>query len=238
MKIPSTPLKWKVVKNLLQFFLFGHKIIFVYSHVLTFIHDEECQENTCLLSCLFRLLSWRIFAKQHQKEGSVKKTMTRRGIGFFEVSTSSFLFLILLAVLLVEGKVISKLSWLCDEIGCESEKTYQQDSGSKFKWFLHGKSLSNQGVKDYEDSWSFAYANGNWLENLHNQIRKIFDDINHDWLFDIFQITWRPLHDKNWLIIFNYERTNKQMMDDIFGDGEEQQILVHIVYRFVCLVYT
>ena len=135
---------------------------------------------------LLRLLSWRIFAKQHQKEGSVKKTMTRRGIGFFEVSTSSFLFLILLAVLLVEGKVISKLSWLCDEIGCESEKTYQQDSGSKFKWFLHGKNLSNQSVKDYEDTWSFAYQN---LLTLESDQEDDFDDINHGWLFDIFQMT-------------------------------------------------
>ena len=42
----------------------------------------------------------------------------------------------------------------------------------------------------------------------------------------------RPLHDKNWLIIFNYERTNKQMMDDIL-EMEHQQIVLKTIYANV-----
>lgn len=45
----------------------------------------------------------------------------------------------------------------------------------------------------------------------------------------------RPLHDKNWLIIFNYERTNKQMMDDIFGDGTSTNCFKNDLCK--CVVY-
>ena len=134
---------------------------------------------------------------------------------FFEVPTSSFL-IPHSVILLLEEKVTSKLSWLWWNWLWIWEDTINKIQGRNSSDFCMEKICPikvSRTMKTLEVSHIKIF----WLQN---QIRKmiLMTLIMADFLTSS---KWpkRPLHDKNWLIIFNYERTNKQMMDDIFGDG-------------------